>query len=145
MTDTQSNQEEEQVSLPNVEGSDPRGVAFFSALIDAWINTRMERDKQVLTLSSLGLGGLMAFGPSLESPSQCVLWLSSGICFLASIAALLHIFKINSDLIEKHLAREQTSEQDGILKSLDYIGIGGFYVGAVLMFSLAIAIFVLKI
>ena len=38
-----------------------KGVAYYSALVNAWITTRMEKDKQLLTLSAAGIGLIIIF------------------------------------------------------------------------------------
>lgn len=38
--------------MENEKVTDDKEVIFYSALINAWINTRMERDKTLLILSS---------------------------------------------------------------------------------------------
>ena len=34
-------------------------VAYYTALVDAWINTKMERDKSLLSLATAGIGLLV--------------------------------------------------------------------------------------
>ena len=96
------------------KGDDNHGqkeVAYYGALVNAWISTRMEKDKQILTLSAAGVGLIVLFKPELKNICEFLLWSISGISFLLSIFLLLSIFSQNSDLIQAEI-----QEPDSALK-----------------------------
>lgn len=82
---------------------DPRELAFYSALLDAWQSTRMERDRSLLTLSSAAIGLLVTLLTTtggrdwLQKSSYVVAFLSFG----TAVCLALSIFSRNGD----HLAR----------------------------------------
>jgi hypothetical protein len=77
-------------------------VEFYAAFVNAWITTRMEVDKQLLTLSSLAIGLLMFFYDKnkLETVTQLALWLASGFLFTITIVTILLVFRNNAKYIE---------------------------------------------
>ncbi len=85
-------------------------IAFYQTVLGAWVQTKMEADKQLLTLSGLAIGLLMLFRKELESILQLVLWLSAGGLFVGTIITILAIFWNNSTHIEHVIAENQ--EQD---------------------------------
>ncbi len=90
-------------------------VAFYQTIVGAWVQTRMEADKQLLTLSGLAIGSLMLFRGELKSISQLVLWLSASGLFVGTIITILFIFWNNSTHIEYIIADNQ--EQDAEKKT----------------------------
>lgn len=60
----------------------------------------MERDKQLLYLSSAALGFLSLLIEKVTSLSAFLLLISSGIAYLLCIILLLHIFNKNADLMD---------------------------------------------
>lgn len=55
-----------------------KDVAFYSSCVNAWIQTRMEKDKQLLTLSSVAMGFLINLYKDLGNDTTAfVLWLGS--------------------------------------------------------------------
>ena len=75
-------------------------VAYYSALVNAMITTSMEKDKQLLTLSALGIGAILTFitmgcnTPSHISPTLLLIPL---VFFLTTIVSCLFIFGKNSE------------------------------------------------
>jgi hypothetical protein len=93
-------------------------VAFYETFLGAWVENRMEMDKQILTLSSAGVGFLMWFYDKIKDQSAVwpfVLWVVAGCMFVASIVTVLCIFKENSDYIG-FLLREDNQEQQKLLE-----------------------------
>src|ERR1700733_8893995 len=74
-------------------------VAFHSACLDAWVQTRMEKDRQLLTLSSLAIGLLMIFYKELDTLPVFFLWLFAGACFLICIMLVLVTLAQNADYL----------------------------------------------
>jgi hypothetical protein len=119
-----------------------KGVAYYSALVNAWITTRMEKDRQLLTLSSAGIGLIIIFQPKLNSIFEFNIWLLAGICFLFSIGLLLSVFTDNGDLIEAEINQSKSVLKAKLDKRISLkTKISGwlFILGAVLAFTLAIS------
>lgn len=119
--------------------NDGRDTAFYAAMVGAWVNTKMERDKQVLTLASLGLGGLVAFTSTLDTNVDFYFWLGAAISFLLSIMFALIIFRLNASYVEKLIKSEAAQGEEALLDVLDWIVMGTFFIGVCLTFGLAIA------
>ncbi len=88
-------------------------VAFYSNWVGAWIENRMEKDKQLLTLSALAIGLLVSV---FNSPNNiCEFWILvfAGISFLGCILIILIIFSVNAKYIEIILTEHQKHNNDG--------------------------------
>lgn len=116
-----------------------RSVAFYSALVEAWINTRMECDKQILSLSSLALGGLIAIQQKgLGDATSFIVWLCGGVCFVLAILLALIVLSMNAHYIEKLAEDSKSTRHEYLLKLLDIALMILFVFGVVLTFTLAI-------
>ncbi len=82
-------------------------VAFYQTFVGAWVQTKMEADKQLLTLSALAIGLLMFFYDRLDNVLQLVLWLSAGGLFIGTVITVLFIFLNNSTYIEYVINEDQ--------------------------------------
>ena len=89
-----------------------KNVAFYQTFLSAWVQNRMEFDKQLLTLSSLAIGLLMLFHEDLKTLPFLILWLITGISFITTIIIILRIFKNNPDYIEYIIAEDGVSEAE---------------------------------
>ena len=89
-----------------------KNVAFYQTFLSAWVQNRMEFDKQLLTLSSLAIGVLMLFHEDLKTLPFLILWLITGISFITTIIIILRIFKNNPDYIEYIIAEDGVSEAE---------------------------------
>ena len=119
-----------------------KGVAYYSALVNAWITTRMEKDKQLLTLSAAGIGLIIIFQPKLSTIFEFWIWILSGVCFLLSICLLLSVFTDNGDLIEAEIVESKSILKDKLNKRVSLkTKLSGwlFVLGATLAFVLAIS------
>lgn len=103
-------------------------VAFYGAFVGAWIENRMEIDKQLLTLSALGIGLLITFYEKLNTIEDLLLWLGCQLVFLTVIIIILSIFKKNGPYIECLIGTQGTSgEQQATLeKSLQNFSVWAF-------------------
>lgn len=107
-------------------------------MVEAWVNTKMERDKQILAISSLGLGGLVSFSAGLNGGSEFFLWITASLFFVISILMILIIFEMNGKLIHRLINGRTTDGAEAILKILDKTVIATFLLAVCLTFGLAI-------
>ncbi len=75
-------------------------VAFYSNWVGAWIENRMEVDKQLLTLSALAIGLLVGVFGKPSNIYESIIWLISGLSFFICIALILIIFIKNTNYID---------------------------------------------
>ncbi len=118
-----------------------KDVAFYQTFLAAWIENRMEKDKSLLTLSSLAIGLLITFTDKLTSPGEFILWLFSGVAFLATIIIILLIFRCNSNYIQCLLVEDIKKQQrhEKSLNIMTLLAFVIFIVGLSLTFTLAIS------
>jgi hypothetical protein len=106
--------EEEDKSLEQA-----KEVAYYGALVTAWVQSRMEADKTLLAIASAGIGLLVtlasAFGPGSAFGKAC-LALAVG-AFVTVILGVVYIFDRNPKHIEEVVTRDQT--RDGVLDAVD--------------------------
>jgi preprotein translocase subunit SecG len=120
------------------ELKDQKEVAFYSALVNAWINTKMERDKTLLILSSGGIGILVTL-LSTQGVVNClgvVFYVLAFIAFLSCMIILVIVFDKNSKHIEEAIKGKKDS--DPKLDLLDKISLWSFILGA--LFSIVIGL-----
>jgi len=88
------------------KGANEKENIYYSTMINAWINTRMERDKSVLTLSAAGVGLLVSLLTSVGASSgfEIIFYIFSFIGFLVATFSALYIFKLNADYVENDLS-----------------------------------------
>lgn len=124
---TESSEEAEKRAQRELEG---KNIAHYSVLLDAWIETRMERDKTLVTLSATAIGLLVTILTTVgvkhfwEIPLFAVAMLS----FLATIWSSLTIYQLNSQHLEA--AIKGSSKKDPRLERYDKLSICAFIVGA---------------
>jgi len=80
-----------------------RGVAFYSAMVQAWVDTRMELDRTIVTLSAGGVGLLATLLTTVGVTRSWHLWLygTATLGFLSALVLALTIFQGNAALIEE--------------------------------------------
>jgi hypothetical protein len=120
--------EEEKRKLKELEG---KNIAHYQVLLSAWIETRMERDKTIITLSAAAIALLVTIITAVHING---LWqyLFATIAFAGFIIAscsCLHIYQINAKHIEEALRDEHKGLSSSLLKNLDILSLIGFYVG----------------
>ena len=115
-----------------------KDVEYFSALVTAWLNTRLEKDKSLLALSASAIGLLVTFltaiGPT--SKVEIVLYLFAFIFYLVTISCVLWVFQRNSQHIEQVL--KHNGNDDRLLTVLDNMIVYSFILGIV--FTMAIGV-----
>lgn len=104
-------------------------VVYYEALVNSFLENRMEIDKQILNLSCLAIGFLSATIKEINS-LFCV-WLFTNIFFLLSIILTLFIFHSNTKIIEDNIKNQnfEESENDNHILSIisySFFGIAMF-------------------
>jgi hypothetical protein len=87
-------------------------TAYYSALLEAWLATRMEKDKSLLMLSAGGVGVLVTLltTTGIQSRLVGVLFGAALTCFMVSILLAVSIFGRNADYIHCLINDKQTNE-----------------------------------
>lgn len=104
-------------------------VAYYATCLQAWVATRMEYDKTLITLSSAGIGLLI----SLYSTVGTSHWMNAALFFLAcglflgTVTVCLLIFRLNANHLEA--AAGGSDLDDGNLNRLDLITTWLFLLG----------------
>jgi glucan phosphoethanolaminetransferase (alkaline phosphatase superfamily) len=115
-----------------------KDVAYYTALVNAWIQTKIEHDKTLISLSAGGIGLLIAIlsAVGVKHWWEILLYFGALFSFIITIAICIYIFVRNSKHIEDVLKRK--TSRDYLLARLDKIS-SILFVFAVL-FSMAIGI-----
>src|SRR5260221_12045165 len=121
------------------EQESAKDLAFYSAVLGAWIETRMEKDKTLLTLSTGGIGVLTTLattvGPS--SKAQLALYALACGCFAVAVITGILVFDRNSKHLDD-IIRKQAVGTSETLTWLDRLLFGGFVLGVLLTGAIAI-------
>ena len=117
----------EKRALRELEG---KNIAHYSVLLSAWIQTKMERDRTIVTLSAGAIGLLVTIltAVGVKSVWEIPFYIISIIAFLISIWSSLVIYQLNSQHLEE--AIRGSSERDPRLEKYDKRSIGAFIIGA---------------
>ena len=101
----ESEEEREKRNLRELEG---KNVAFYSTLLSAWIQTRMERDKTLITLSSAAIALLVTILTAIGINQIYTLFFCvvAFLCFGLCVGTSLHIYQLNSIHLENELGSE---------------------------------------
>jgi hypothetical protein len=117
----------------DTEDYEAKEKAFYTAMIGAWLNTRLERDKQLLGLSVTAIGLLVTLLKTIgvSNLSQIILYGFALFAFLITVVSVIYILGENSTHIEKILESSET--QSMTLMYLDKVAGISFVVGMVLI------------
>jgi len=114
-----------------------RDEALIATLREAWVSTRMEKDKTLLTLATGGIGLLTtlatAVGPA--SKTELALYVVAGLSFAVAVVVAVMIFDRNSVHIEHVLNNAAT--EDKPLKWMDRTLLASFLIGLALTGAMA--------
>jgi hypothetical protein len=115
------------------EDYEAKEKAFYSAMIGAWLNTRLERDKQLLGLSVTAIGLLVTLlrTVGVSSLLQIILFGLALFAFLITVVLVIYILGENSTHIEKILGGSEIESRK--LMCLDKTAGISFVVGMVLI------------
>ena len=124
----ESNEDAEKRVLRELEG---KNIAHYSVLLNAWIETRMERDKTLVTLSAAAIGLLVTILTTVGVKHlwEIPLFAVAVVSFLVTIWSSLIIYQLNSKHLED--AIRGSSERDPRLEKYDKRSIRAFIVGAI--------------
>ncbi|WP_022946872.1 hypothetical protein [Pseudoalteromonas ruthenica] len=117
-------------------------VAYYSATVSAWFNTKFEMDKQLLSLSSAGVGLLItlmtAFGV-VNLRVACFFALSL-LCYIITVISVLLILYRNGKFLEKLNSdkNKNKNENDNLLLVLDFTARTSFVIGILLTSAIGI-------
>jgi len=112
---------------------------YYSAIVNAYIESSMERDRSLLNLSAGGIGLLVTLMTTVGVRSTCelLLYIASSVTFGSAIVLILHVFKLNKVYLLKLVKNELTIE-DNKLKRFDNAIYVLFISGVALLFSIGI-------
>lgn len=121
-------------------------IEFNSQSYASFYNTKIEKDKSILTLSVAGLGFLVTLGNISLTPNafECILFAISSLCFLFCIYFILKIFDENAEYIialtvddNNHIEEENKLKKlDKYVKNLFYVAIfSSFILGLLTTFQ----------
>lgn len=113
-------------------------VVFYNSLVNAWLQNRLDRNKQLLTISYLAIGLLLLLFPSLKDYHSdvffgtAVSWFLAFISFIASASLALSIMRKNADYAQAVIRDEESQEElsTSIRKKTNWLD-GLFWLGAV--------------
>jgi len=97
-----------------VEG---KRIAYYSALVQAWIQTRMERDKTLCTLSAAGIGLLVTLLTTIgvHFKWEFIPYALAFLGFFVTIWCTIKIYRKNSKYIES-IVKESGEEEPSLAK-----------------------------
>ena len=126
------------INTSDKEEYDAKDKAYYSAALSAWFTTKLERDKQLLSLSVTAIGllvTLLKIG-GVSTIRQAVLFGIAIFLFLITAITIILIFDRNAIHIEQILS--QSEDQDKILGILDKVSAFSFIFAV--LFTLIIGI-----
>ena len=97
--------------------SKEKAVAFYAALVEAWVATRMEKDRTLLTLAAGGIGLLVTLLTTVAPTNawQLGFYAAGGFSFLATVILAIKIFDSNSDHVEGVIS-DKVRHESAVLK-----------------------------
>lgn len=106
--------------------SSEKDVAFYSTLVGAWVDNKMELDRSLLTLSTGGLGLFITLLSTEQLKENLALSLFACACifFTATIILCLFIFKRNTTYLKNVVGGYQGN--DVVLTWLDCLNMLSF-------------------
>ena len=134
--------EDEYAQLESDKLEASKYIEFNSQSYASFYNTKLEKDKSILTLSVAGLGFLITFTNFAEKLGvfSYVIFLLSALAYLICIFNVITIFDKNAlYIIEVTTNSGKDDELELQLKKHDKIAIHSFYLGILLSFALGLS------
>ena len=124
----ESTEEREKRLLKELEG---KNIAHYSVLLSSWIQTKMEHDKTLVTLSSGGIALLVTILTMVGTKNWwgILLYFGSFLGFGICIWSSLKIYQLNSEHIENELSSDKGSKSKLQLKKYDKLSLRSFIIG----------------
>ncbi len=132
----ETKEQEEQRLLKELEG---KNIAYYQTLLSSWIDTRMERDKSVITLSAAAIGLLVTIliMVGVNGILLKALAIGSFIGFAGAIWISLKIYELNAEHLIYSLKGGR--EKDPKLEKCDKWSMRLFCFGVICMIFMGIA------
>lgn len=116
-------------------------VVYYSYLVNAWLQNRLDRNKQLLTISYLAIGSLLLLFPSLKDYPDAffctaIFWSLAFILFIMSGFLALSIMRKNADYAEAIIKKQEKKKEElatSIRKKAGWLD-GLFMMGTVSIF-----------
>lgn len=110
----------------------PKEVEYYAAQVNAWLNTKFEHDKSLLTLSAGAIGLLVTLlsTTGVKSIETLIMYMLALLAYTLCLAALLWIFRRNAKHLESVVQGKVDS--DPVLVLLDNTAISSFLLGVLL-------------
>lgn len=137
LTESKPVSERETASVPDL--ANDLKIAHYSASVQAWFGTKIEKDKSLLTLASAGIGLLVSFGAT--SKSEKFLFALSILFFITTVFCSLAVFEINAKLIEDIIQKKNSKRTGEIARTVDRILVICFFLGIIFFALLGTARF----
>lgn len=128
-----------QEEILETELNNNKEVEYYSNLMNAWITTRMEKDKAILALSTGGIGVLITFfnNISIDNKISFFLYILALLCFIVSIYSAIKILSENADYCMAIMSEEEP-ENEGKIGTLDNLLVWSFLLGLAISIILSI-------
>lgn len=121
-----------------------REIAFYSAMLNAWLTTKLELDKHLLSLATFALGLLVTLSTTVGISNNYaqILAALSALCFCITVFTVLKIFDKNAAMVLSVVkaSENQSDSTREILSRLDYGAGISFRAGVLLFVASAITI-----
>lgn len=139
--------DEKESELDDITINIQKYVEYNSQSYASFYNTKLEKDKSILTLSVAGLGFLITFtnfAKDLSLFEYCI-FIFAALSFLFCVYNVITIFDKNAIYIIEITQDKDVSVIEGALKKLDKRAIISFYIGIFLSFCLGASISYIKL
>ena len=119
-------------------------VAYYAALVQGWIGTKMEKDKSLLTLSSFGIGliGTILTTVGVNSLFEIIVYGLIILCFLVTIISSIIVFDKNANVLKEEIdvlcKKSDKVTSTKLLKCLDKIMFWSFISGLIIFLCIGI-------
>ena len=111
---------------------------FYSTIISVWFNTKLEKDKQLLILSTTAIGLLVTLLRtfSVSNNWELFCYVLALVCFVITIISVFVIFDRNASYIEKLIEDPRTEAED--LKTCDKVASTSFIIAIIAVLAIGI-------
>lgn len=121
-----------------------KGRIYYGAMINAWLTTKLEADKSLLSLSVFAIGLLVTLATTIGIHGWVALFAAfiATVAFVACIHCILEVFKFNAAIVISNIKNDQelSEKTKSQLKRLDLIAAYAFKLGVLALVVMAAAI-----